>query len=82
MPDEFRKGHIPGAINIPIDELANRLSEITKEKPIVSYCNMQHRGNSRGEKAAQLLKENGFEANVIDGGFVYWNETGLPIQKN
>lgn len=65
--DEFNEGHVPGAVNIPVDDLPNRLSEIPKDRPIVPYCNMYHRGNSRGERAAQLLKDNGYEAHAIDG---------------
>ncbi|MFB5193031.1 rhodanese-like domain-containing protein [Alicyclobacillus fastidiosus] len=79
--DEFSQGHIPGAVHIPIDDLPTRLSEIPKEKSIVSYCNMRHRGNSRGERAAKYLQENGFKAFAIDGGFVEWNHTGLPIER-
>lgn len=79
-PDEFNQGHIPGAINIPMDDLPTRLSEIPKERPIVSYCNMRHPGNSRGERAAQFLKDSGYQALAIDGGFIEWNKAGLPVE--
>ena len=79
--DEYNEGHVPGAVNIPIDVLSNRLTEIPKERQIVPYCNMRHRGNSRGERAAQYLLENGFKAIAIDGGFVDWNKAGLPVER-
>ncbi|SHJ74254.1 rhodanese-like domain-containing protein [Alicyclobacillus tolerans] len=79
--DEYNEGHVPGAINISIDDLPNRLSEIPKDRQIIPYCNMRHRGNSRGERAAQYLQENGFKAIAIDGGFVDWNKTGLPVER-
>lgn len=62
-PEEYNAGHVKHAINIFIDELEGRLSEIEafKEKPVITICNT---GNKSG-KAQELLKKNGFK-NVIN----------------
>ena len=53
-PAEYAAGHVPDAINIPVDELEARQSEIFQDRPVVTYCNMYHPGSSRGERAAAL----------------------------
>ena len=63
-PEEFKSGYIEGAINIPIAELPQRMSEVgPKDRAVVVYC----RSGSRSAAAAQRLAENGF-ADVIDLG--------------
>lgn len=75
-PDEYASGHVPGAVNIPIDELEQRLTEIPQNRPVVTYCNMYHPGSSRGERAADLLESLGFRARALNGGYPAWlNET-------
>ena len=41
---------------------------------------MRHRGSSRSEQAAALLRESGYDAQALDGGFPAWNEAGLPVE--
>jgi rhodanese-related sulfurtransferase len=79
--DEFAAGHIPGAINIPLAELADRLAEIPSDRAVVTYCMMQHRGQSRGERAAALLLEHGRQAQVLDGGLPAWRAAGLEVEE-
>lgn len=58
-PDEFEKGHINGSINIPLQEMGERLDEIKKIKePIVVVCG----GGTRHVKAFELLKANGIKS--------------------
>jgi phage shock protein E len=63
-PDEFMAGHIPGAVNIPLQELEHRLRELEpKGQPVVVYC----RSGSRSGSAARLLESAGYRA-VFDLG--------------
>jgi rhodanese-related sulfurtransferase len=67
---EFKAGHIPKAINIPIDQLSGRIGELKKSKRYVAYC--------RGpfcvfaDDAVQLLVEKGFKANRLEEGYPDW----------
>jgi rhodanese-related sulfurtransferase len=64
-----------------MDEVEARLQEIPRDRPVVPYCNMQHPGLSRGERVTALLLGKGYEARVLDGGFLKWQEE-LPIAKD
>ena len=72
--EEFDAGHVTGAVHVPIEELESRLAELPADQPVVTYCNMFHPGTSRGERAAALLAERGFDAVVLEGGYPAWRE--------
>ena len=65
---EFGRGSIPGAINIPIDEIRDRVSEIPGKDLLVN-CQVGQRGHS----ASMLLKDLGFNAVNLDGGYLTWS---------
>ncbi len=70
-PQEFTGGHIKGARNIPVSELASRLGELNtiKDKTIIVYC---HAG-SRSAAASQVLHKNGFtKVHNLVGGYSSW----------
>ncbi len=69
---EYAAGHIQGAINIPLGQLTRKLGQIPRDRQVVTYCNMHHRGESRGERAAAQLRERGYSAAALDGGYPAW----------
>ena len=62
---EFGNGYIEGAVNIPVDELRNRLSELDKEKEIWVYCQV----GLRGYVAARMLTQFGYKVKNLTGGY-------------
>jgi len=67
---EYGRGNIPGAINIPVDEIRERKSEIANHNLLVN-CQVGQRGHT----AALLLKELGFNAVNLDGGYLTWSNS-------
>jgi rhodanese-related sulfurtransferase len=77
---DFARGHVPGARHIPLAKLAQQARRLPKERPIVTYCNMHHPGQSRGERAASLLSAEGFQAMAIAGGYPAWEVAGMSVE--
>ena len=73
---EFARGHIPGAMNISVDEIRERTSEITSKNLLVN-CQVGQRGHT----AALLLKELGFNAVNLDGGYLTWSNSPAAINQ-
>ena len=71
---EFARGHIPGAINISVDEIRERQSEIGSKNLLVN-CQVGQRGHT----AALLLKELGFNAVNLDGGYLTWSNSPAAL---
>ena len=74
-PSEYGRGSIPGAVNIPVDEIRDRVSEIKKE-PILVNCQVGQRGHT----ATMLLKELGFDAINLDGGYLTYSNSPAAVQ--
>jgi NADPH-dependent 2,4-dienoyl-CoA reductase/sulfur reductase-like enzyme/rhodanese-related sulfurtransferase len=64
-PQEFCQDHIPGATNIPVDELRQRLNELPRDRQIAIYCQV----GQRGYVATRILLQAGFSAANIGGGY-------------
>lgn len=79
-PDEFagELGHIPGAVNIPVGDIPNRLIEIKAlgDKPVIMVC----KTDKRSARAAEILKDENFaDVRVLRGGMERWKRDGLQV---
>jgi rhodanese-related sulfurtransferase len=74
--DEFARGTIPSSINIPLDQLRKRHSEIKTKKVLIS-CQVGQRGHS----ATLLMKNLGYEAVNLDGGYHLWSNSPAQIEQ-
>ena len=75
-PEEYVMGHVPGAINLPQADLASRLAEIPRDRPLMLIC--QH--GRRSVRAAQFLKQAGFgQVASVAGGTSAWSGAARPL---
>ncbi len=77
--EEFAAGHVPGAINISLNDLEARLSEIDSTQEIVAYCRGPH--CVLAFDAVAQLREKGLTARRLEDGYPEWMVAGLPIEK-
>ena len=76
--EEYEVGHIPGALNVPLDEIKKQLARLPKEQEIIAYC--------RGEycvlafEAVAALRKKGLTARRLEEGFPEWKAAGLPVE--
>ncbi|MBX2998077.1 MAG: rhodanese-like domain-containing protein [Caldilineaceae bacterium] len=75
--EEFREGYIPGAINISLQELDQKLKRIPKDKPVIVYC----RSGNRSSFAVNVLTQAGYTEVYDLGGIIDWARHGLPITR-
>ncbi len=76
-PDEYRAGHITGAINIPLDELEQRLAELDSDGEIIAYCRGPH--CILAFDAVARLRQRGLQARRLEDGFPEWKAARLPV---
>lgn len=76
--EEFASGHVPGAINIPLDQLESHLDELPKDREIVAYCRGAY--CVLAYDAVAELREKGFVARRLVEGYPEWKTTGYPVE--
>jgi len=76
--EEYRQGHLPGAINIPLQELEKQLEQLDPGRQVVAYCRGPH--CVLAFDAVQALRERGYEALRLEGGLPEWRLLGLPVE--
>ncbi len=76
-PQEYAAGHVPGAVNIPYDQVAAHLGEIPKDEDVVVYC---HSGRRAG-LAAETLEKAGYKRLLhLQGDMQAWQKDGRPVE--
>lgn len=79
-PEEYRAGHLPGAVNIPLQDFRRRFQELSayRDREVVLYCET----GSRAVYGGRWLAAQGFrELRFLDGHMVAWRRAGLPTER-
>jgi hydroxyacylglutathione hydrolase len=75
--EEYVTGHIPGAVNVPFDQVAQRIDEIDAPNGVALYCMV----GPRARKGEAALLAAGYEKVLhLEGGLAAWQEAGLPVE--
>lgn len=74
-PSEFATGHVPGATNIPLEEIEQRQDDLSQEQPVVLIC----KSGTRAGIAAEFLSGKRGNLTVLRGGTEAWAKAGLPL---
>ena len=78
--ESYRREHIPGAINIPADEIGSRSLEALRRKTVVCYCwNVTCHSATR---VALALAREGYDVKELVGGIEEWKKAGFPVEKS
>jgi len=77
--EEFVAGHLPGALNVPVDRLEAYLSKLPKRKEVIAYCRGPYCLMSF--EAVEKLRKRGFKAKRLADGYPEWRAAGLPVER-
>ena len=77
--EEYAAGHVPGAINVPIEKLEGYLSKLPKRKEVIAYCRGPYCLMSF--EAVEKLRRRGFKAKRLENGYPEWRAAGLPVER-
>ncbi len=77
--DEYEAGHIRGAINVPLEELPKRLSELSRKQQVVAYCRGPY--CMLAYDAVAQLRKRGYRARRLEDGFPEWKAGRQPVDK-
>lgn len=78
--DEFKAGHLPGAINVPVNELRRRLKDLPRSQQVVAYCRGPYCIFSY--EAVAELRKHGFDALRLEDGYPEWKAARLPVESS
>lgn len=74
-PEEYASGHVPGAMHLPQAELATRIDEVPRERPLLVIC----RSGARSQRVARFLQHLGHaDVASVEGGMEAWEQMGIP----
>lgn len=72
---EFATGHIPGAVNVPLEEVASRVADLPPGGNVIAVCE----SGRRATMAAETLAAHGVKAKVLEGSTAAWRKAGKPL---
>ena len=75
--EEYRAGHIPGALSVPLSDLKKRLAELPKDREVVAYCRGPY--CVMALEAVALLRKRGFRAHRMEEGVADWRARGWRV---
>jgi ArsR family transcriptional regulator len=76
--EEFAAGHLPGAVNVPLNELEARIEELDPSQQVVAYCRGAYCVFSF--EAVSRLRDRGFDARRLVDGLPEWRAAGFPVE--
>lgn len=76
--EEYRAGHVPGALSVPVGELKARLKDLPKDREIVAYCRGPY--CVMAVEAVALLRKKGFKARRLEQGIIDWRARGWRVE--
>jgi rhodanese-related sulfurtransferase len=76
--EEFRAGHLPRALSVPLEELEARMKDLPKDREVVAYCRGPY--CVMAVEAVARLRRQGFRAVRLDLGVLDWQARGLPVE--
>lgn len=77
--EEYAAGHLPGALNVPIEKLESYLQKLPRRKEVVAYCRGPYCLMSF--EAVEKLRKRGFKAKRLQDGYPEWRAAGLPVER-
>jgi rhodanese-related sulfurtransferase len=77
-PREYAEGHLPCAVNLPVDEVESRLDDLHDHDPVILVC----KSGSRAQLACELLAPHRNELLLLNGGTDAWEQLGYPVVRS
>lgn len=77
-PEEFAAGHLVGAVNVPLSKLEDYLEQLPTEREVIAYCRGPY--CALAFDAVARLRESGYQARRLEGGYPEWAAAGLPVE--
>lgn len=75
QPDEYREGHVPGAVLVPLGDVEARMDELPADRPLLVVC----RSGGRSAAAVKTLRAAGYDATNVAGGTLAWIDAGHAV---
>ena len=75
---EYKAGHLPGSISMPIDNLNEHITKLPKGKTVVAYCRGPY--CVYADQALELLMDHGYPVARLEEGVAEWQEQGYPLE--